>query len=104
MQSQGEVSIQKLAAFVGRTTAAKQAIQVFHPHLQALINRVVPLASSIEKVKQCYHQVALGGSHAEVGMVDAGDVELQWSSVTAPNSRVDFCFSQACLNSSCNNA
>jgi len=54
-----EVSVQKLASFVGMTTAAKPAIQVaplFHRHLQALINRVVPQASSIAEVKQCYHQ------------------------------------------------
>ena len=30
---------------------------LFHRHLQALINRVVPLASSIEEVKQFYHQM-----------------------------------------------
>ena len=30
---------------------------LFYRHLQALINRVVPLASSIEEVKQCYHQM-----------------------------------------------
>ena len=54
------ISVQKLAMLVGRTIAAKQAIRVaslFHRHLQALINRVVPLASSIEEVKQCYHQM-----------------------------------------------
>jgi len=42
------------------TTATKQAIRVaplFHRHLQALINRVVPLASSVEEVKQSYHQL-----------------------------------------------
>ena len=53
------MSIQKLAIFVGMTTAAKQAIRVaplFHYHLQALINRVVPLAS-LEEVKQSYHQI-----------------------------------------------
>ena len=60
LQAMSEVSVQKLAMLVGRTTAAKQAIRVaplFHRHLQALINRVVPLASSIEEVKQCYHQM-----------------------------------------------
>ena len=60
LQAMSEVSVQKLAILVGRTTAAKQAIRVaplFHRHLQALINRVVPLASSIEEVKQCYHQM-----------------------------------------------
>ena len=52
--------VQKLAAFVGMITAAKQAVQMaplFHRHLQALINRVVPLASSLEEVKQSYHQM-----------------------------------------------
>ena len=60
LQAMSEVSVQKLAMLVGRTTAAKQAIRVaplFHRHLQALINRVIPLASSIEEVKQCYHQM-----------------------------------------------
>ena len=60
LQAMSEVLVQKLAMLVGRTTAAKQAIRVaplFHRHLQALINRVVPLASSIEEVKQCYHHM-----------------------------------------------
>ena len=60
LQAMSEVSVQKLAILVGRITAAKQAIRVaplFHRHLQALINRVVPLASSIEQVKQCYQQM-----------------------------------------------
>ena len=60
LQAMSEVSVQKLAMLVGRTTAAKQAIRVaplFYHHLQALINRVVPLASSIEEVKQCYHKM-----------------------------------------------
>ena len=60
LQAMSKESVQKLAMLVGRITAAKQAIRVaplFHRHLQALINRVVPLASSIEKVKQCYHQM-----------------------------------------------
>ena len=60
MPSKTEVSVQKLAAFVGMTTAPKQAVRVaplFHCHLQALINRVVPLASSLEEVKQSYHQM-----------------------------------------------
>ena len=60
MLSKTEVSVQKLAAFVGMTTAAKQAVRVaplFHRHLQALINRVVPLASSLEEVRQSYHQI-----------------------------------------------
>ena len=55
LHSKLEVSVQKLATFVGMTTAATQAIRaapLFHWHLQTLINRVVPLASSIEKVKQ----------------------------------------------------
>ena len=54
MRFKTEVSVQKLTAFVGVTTAAKQAVRVaplFHRHLQALINRVVPLASSLEEVR-----------------------------------------------------
>ena len=46
LHSKSEVSIQNLATFVGMTAAAKQAILVaplFHRHLQALINSVVPL-------------------------------------------------------------
>ena len=42
------------------TTVAKYAIRVaplFHWHLQAVINRVVPLATSVEEVKQNYHQM-----------------------------------------------
>ena len=60
MHSKMEVSVQKLTAFVGMTTAAKQGVRVtplFHCHLQALINRVVPLASFLEEVKQSYHQM-----------------------------------------------
>ena len=32
---------------------------LFHRHLQALINRVVPLATSVEEVKQSYHQMVV---------------------------------------------
>ena len=59
LHSKVETSVQKVAAFVGMTTAAKQAIRMaplFHRHLQALINKVVPLASTTEEVKQSYHQ------------------------------------------------
>jgi len=55
-----EVTVQRLAAFVGMTTAAKQAIHMcplYHHQLQALINRVVLLATSLEEVKQSYHQM-----------------------------------------------
>ncbi|XP_065894060.1 uncharacterized protein [Dysidea avara] len=55
-----EVTVQRLAAFVGMTTAEKQAIRMsplYHRQLQALINRVAPLATSIEEVKQSYHQM-----------------------------------------------
>ena len=41
------VTIQKLAAFVGMTNAAKQAIPIaplFYRHIQALINRVIAQA------------------------------------------------------------
>jgi len=60
LHSKMEVSVQKLAMFVGMMTATKQAIRVaplFHCHLQVLINRVVPLASSVDEVKQSYHQM-----------------------------------------------
>ena len=73
LHSKLEVSVQKLATFVGMTTAATQAIRVaplFHRHLQALINRVVPLASSIEEVKQSYHQL--------VRMTVEATQELKW--------------------------
>jgi len=55
-----EVTVQRLAAFVGMTTAAKQAVRMsplFHCQLQALINRVVPLVTLLEEVKQSYHQM-----------------------------------------------
>ena len=55
-----EVSVQRLAAFVGMTVATKQAIRMsplYHWHLQALINRVLPMARSLEEVKQSYHQM-----------------------------------------------
>ena len=32
---------------------------LFHHHLKTLINRVVPLATSVEIVKQSYHQMAV---------------------------------------------
>ena len=60
LQAKTTVSVQKLAAFVGMTTAAKQAVRMaplFHRHLQALINIVVSLATSVEEVKQSYHQM-----------------------------------------------
>ena len=52
--------MQRLAAFVGMTTAAKQAVRMsplYHRQLQALINRVVPLATSLKEVKQSHHQM-----------------------------------------------
>ena len=58
--SKTATTVQQVATFVGMTTAAKQAISIgplFHRHLQALINRVVPLAASLEEVKQCYHEM-----------------------------------------------
>ena len=58
--SKTEASVQRLAAFVGMTVAAKQVIQVsplYHWNLQALINRMLPMASSLEEVKQSYHQM-----------------------------------------------
>ena len=58
--SKTEASVQRLAAFVGMTVAAKQAIRMsplYHRHLQALINRVLPMARSLEEVKQSYHEM-----------------------------------------------
>ena len=49
--------MQRLAACVGMTTAAKQAVRMsplYHRQLQA---RVFPLATSLEEVKQSYHQM-----------------------------------------------
>jgi len=46
LSSKVTTTVQQIASFVGMTSAAKQAISVaplFHQHLQALINRVVPL-------------------------------------------------------------
>ena len=59
LHSKIETSVQKVTAFVGMTTATKQVIRMaplFHWHLQALINKVVPLASTIEELKHSYHQ------------------------------------------------
>ena len=42
------------------TVAAKQAIRMsplYHRYLQALINRVLPMARSLEEAKQCYSQM-----------------------------------------------
>ena len=53
------VTIRELAAFVGMTNAAKQAIPIaplFHRHIQALINRVVAQAEQRE-VKQQYQRI-----------------------------------------------
>ena len=53
------VSIRQIAAFIGMTNAAKQAIPmapVYHRQLQALINRVIPLAGSeLQAMRQSYH-------------------------------------------------
>ena len=60
LQAITTVSVQELAAFVSMTTAARQAVRMaplFHRYLQALINRVVPLPTSVEEVKQSYHQM-----------------------------------------------
>ena len=55
------VTIEELAAFVGMTNAAKQAIPIaplFHHHIQALINRVVAEAEQRE-VKQQYQRMVV---------------------------------------------
>ena len=54
-----QVSIQELAIFVGKTTAASQAIRVaplLHRQLQAQINREIPQAQSKVEVQHGYHQ------------------------------------------------
>ena len=56
LSSKATTIVQQIAAFIGMTSATRQVISVaplFHWHLQALINRVVPLAASLEEVKQC---------------------------------------------------
>jgi len=70
LHSKTEVSVQKLAMFMGMMTATKQVAPLFHHHLQALINRVVPLASSVKEVKQSYHQM--------VKMSVEATQELKW--------------------------
>ena len=52
------LSIWKIAALIGITYAARQAITIaplFHCQLQALVNIVPPLADSPEAMKQKYH-------------------------------------------------
>ena len=68
-------------SFVGMTTAAKQAIRMaplFHRHLQALINGVVPLASTIEEVKQSYYQT--------INISTEAKEELRWWMQEAQNN------------------
>ena len=67
------VSIQELATFVGKTTAARQAISVaplFHRQLQALINSSISQAQSTVEIQQAYHQ--------EVALTEETRAELQW--------------------------
>ena len=67
------VSIQEMATFVGKTTAASQAIRVaplFHRQLQALINSVISQAQSTVEVQQAYHQ--------DVALTTETRAELQW--------------------------
>ena len=54
------LSLQEIAGFVGKTTAARQAIRVaplFHRHLQALINKVIPFVASKEELQSCYQEI-----------------------------------------------
>ena len=87
LQAVSKVSVQKLAVLVGKTTAAKQAIQVaplFHCHLQALINRVVPLVSSMHRGGETMvppNGGVISGSQAGAGKVDARNATAQWGSV-----------------------
>ena len=67
------VSIQEMATFMGKTTAASQAIRVaplFHRQLQALINSVISLAQSKVEVQQVYHQ--------RIALTTEARAELQW--------------------------
>ena len=67
------VSIQELATFVGKTTAARQAISVaplFHRQLQALKNSAISQAQSTVEIQQAYHQ--------EVALTEETRTELQW--------------------------
>ena len=84
LHSKVETSVQKVAAFVGMTIAAKQVIRMaplFHRHLQALINKVVLLVSIIEEVKELPpDNKYFNGSKGRAKMVDARSTELQWCS------------------------
>ena len=67
------VSIQEMATFVGKTTAASQAIRVaplFHRQLQALINSVISQAQLKVEVQQAYHQ--------KIALTTEAQAELQW--------------------------
>ena len=66
------VSVRNLAAFVGKTTAAKQAIRVaplFHRHLQALINNIISHLTTEEMCK-AYGQI--------VELSEGAREELTW--------------------------
>ena len=55
-----KVTLQRLATFVGMITVSKQTIRMsplYHRQVQTLINRVVPLATSLEEVRQIHHQM-----------------------------------------------
>ena len=75
------VSIWQIAAFIGMTNAAKQAIpmaSMYHRQLQALINRVIPLAGSeIQAMRQSYHN--------QVELTVEAREELTWWSQAARN-------------------
>ena len=67
------VSIQEMATFVGKTTAASQAIRVaplFHRQLQALINSVISQAQLKVEVQQAYHQ--------KIALTTEAWAEFQW--------------------------
>ena len=75
------LSIWQIAAFIGMTNVARQAIPMapmYHHQLQALINRVIPLAGPAPQVmRQSYHnQVELTAEARE---------ELTWWSQAAKN-------------------
>ena len=63
MLKESSASIRRSTAFIGMTTAARQAITVasmYHCQLQGLINRAIPLSGPKETMKQSYqYQVKL---------------------------------------------
>lgn len=92
MHSKAEVSVQKLAAFVGMKTAAKQAVRVaplFYRHLQALINKSsapgIILRGSETELPSSSRDIERGLTGIRV--VDARNAELQQSPFACGSTR-----------------